>query len=108
MSNRQSYSGSVNISDTLPNGLMLMGRWRPLLQIETSAKITNSTVNMKQDTNKTRNRSPLLLVPLVPLLKDWARIKEEGATCEFDDENCLESESIGKVILKISGKRDYK
>ena len=95
ISNRQPYSG--NTSDSLSNSVTLLRRWRPLLQIEARPKSTNATVNLKPETNKGRNRTRLLLVPLVPLLKDWARIKEEGATCEFDEENCLETESLGKI-----------
>ncbi|KAJ9584441.1 hypothetical protein L9F63_021216, partial [Diploptera punctata] len=91
VSNKQPYSS--NITDSSPNNAMVLGRWRPLLQIEANVRTTNNTVNVKQETNKTRNRTRLLLVPLVPLLKDWARIKVEGTTCEFDDEKCLDSES---------------
>lgn len=69
---------------------MVVGRWRPLLQIETSKS---------HETNETRNGSRLLLVPLVPLLKDWARIKKESAMCEFgDDESCVDSEQTGKDL----------
>lgn len=67
-----------------------VGRWRPLLQIEASKR---------HEANKTRNGSRLLLLPLVPLLKDWPRIKKEGVTCEFgDDDTCVDSEETGKNL----------
>jgi hypothetical protein len=69
---------------------MVVSRWRPLLQIEARSQ---------QDANKTRNESPFFLIPLVPLLKDWARIKKEGSACEFGDYDiCTDSETTGKSI----------
>lgn len=69
---------------------MLVARWRPLLQIEARSQ---------QEANKTRNGSSFFLVPLVPLLKDWARIKKEGATCELGDyDSCADSEPTGKRL----------
>ncbi|KDR17127.1 Retinal guanylyl cyclase 2, partial [Zootermopsis nevadensis] len=69
---------------------MVVGKWRPLLQIEASKR---------QEANKTRNGSRLLLVPLIPLLKDWARIKKEGVTCEFgDDDSCVDSEQTELIL----------
>ncbi|XP_021924230.1 retinal guanylyl cyclase 1 isoform X2 [Zootermopsis nevadensis] len=74
---------------------MVVGKWRPLLQIEASKR---------QEANKTRNGSRLLLVPLIPLLKDWARIKKEGVTCEFgDDDSCVDSEQTGGSELILRG-----
>jgi hypothetical protein len=69
---------------------MVVERWRPLLQVEARSQ---------QEANKTRNESSLVLVPLVPLLKDWARIKKEGATCEFGDyDSCADSKPTGKSL----------
>jgi hypothetical protein len=71
---------------------MVLARWRPLLQIEAS----------QQDANKTRNGSPFFLTPLVPSLRDWARIKKEGSTCEFGDyDSCVDSEPIGKSFRRF-------
>jgi hypothetical protein len=68
----------------------VVARWRPLLQIEARGQ---------QEANKTRNRSAFVLIPLVPLLKHWARIKKEGSTCEFGDyDTCADSEPIGKIF----------
>lgn len=69
---------------------VVVARWRPLLQVEARSQ---------QEANKTRNGSAFSLVPLVPLLKDWARIKKEGATCEFGDyDSCADSEQTGKSL----------
>jgi hypothetical protein len=74
-----------------PTSNMVVERWRPLLKIEASKRL---------EANKTRNGSSLLLVPLVPLLKDWARIKKEGVPCDFgDDDICADSEQTGKSLL---------
>ncbi|PSN34034.1 hypothetical protein C0J52_17492, partial [Blattella germanica] len=102
VSSRQSYSD--NFGDSLANNVVVVGRWRPLLQMEENVKSTNSTVSVKQAGNKKiKNRTRLSLVPLLPFLKDWARIKEEGVTCEFDDENCIDSEAMGSSELIMRG-----
>lgn len=67
---------------------MVLARWRPLLQIEARSQ---------QDANETRTGPPFFLTPLVPSLRDWARIKKEGSTCEFGDyDSCADSEPIGE------------
>ena len=64
-------------------------KWRPLLRIEA----TNGS-----RTNRTTIGSHFLLVPLVPSLKNWARIKE-GITCDLgDDEVCVDSDQKGKSL----------
>jgi hypothetical protein len=69
---------------------MVIAKWRPLLQIDARSQ---------QEANRTRNGCSLFLVPLVPLLKNWAIIKKEGATCEFGDyDTCADSEPTGKSL----------
>jgi hypothetical protein len=69
---------------------MVVARWRPLLQIEASNR---------HSTNRTTTGSPFLLMPLVPLLNDWARIKEEGVTCDLgDDDTCVDSHQTGESL----------
>lgn len=79
-------------TNTTPSNVVVT-RWRPLLQIEASKR---------HRTNGTRIRSPFLLVPLVPLLKDWARIKEEGVSCDLgDDDTCVDTEQSGKSLRLV-------
>jgi hypothetical protein len=67
----------------------VMSKWRPLLRIEASNRRT---------TNRTTVESPFLLVPLVPSLKNWPRIKD-GFTCDLgDDEVCVDSDLSGKSL----------
>ncbi|KAJ4428494.1 hypothetical protein ANN_24531 [Periplaneta americana] len=99
----------ANSSETITNTMTLVSRWRPLLQIEASNKSTNGSGAVKQEVhNKTRYRSRFLLVPLVPLLKDWARIKEEGVTCEFaDDDSCADSESSAPAFSECKAQATF-
>jgi hypothetical protein len=65
----------------------VVSKWRPLLRIEA----TN-----RRRTNRTTTGSHFLLVPLVPSLKNWPRIKD-GVTCDLGaDEVCVDSDQRGK------------
>jgi len=67
----------------------VMSKWRPLLRIEASNR---------RRTNRTTIGSHFLLVPLVPSLKNWPRIKD-GVTCDLgEDEVCVDSGQRGKSL----------
>jgi len=67
----------------------VVSKWRPLLRIEASNR---------SRTNRTTIGSSFLLVPLVPSLKNWPRIKD-GVTCDLgDDEGCVDSDQRGKIL----------
>lgn len=69
---------------------MLVARWRPLLQIEASNR---------HRTNNTIVGSRFLLTPLVPLLKDWPRTKQESVTCDLgDDDVCVGPDQTGESL----------
>jgi len=67
----------------------VVSKWRPLLRIEASNR---------RRTNRTTIGSHFLLVPLVPSLKNWPRIKD-GVTCGLgEDEVCVDSGQRGKSL----------
>ena len=75
------------INTTTSNAFV--SKWRPLLRIEASNR---------RRTNSTTIESHFLLVPLVPSLKNWPRIKD-GVTCDLgNDEVCVDSEQRGKIL----------
>jgi hypothetical protein len=88
------------INETSTSSLSVVTRWRPLLHIEAS--------NGKEDDSKTRNRSRLNLVALVPFLNDWARMKDESVRCESEDDDiCVDFEEKGKNFRVICSNRSY-